>query len=65
MAMLTGSTFLTGLINSADVLSLLTQFGYIVAGIIWVMIILSPFFLAKNAFNWVIGKVAKAFGVGR
>ncbi len=63
--MLTGSTFLSGLINSDDVLAILTQYGYVVAGIIAVMFVLAPFFLAKNAFGWVLAKAGKLFGTGR
>jgi hypothetical protein len=60
--MLTGSTIFTGLIDSADVTSVITQYGYVIAGIIVVLLVLAPFFLAKGGFGFILSKVSKLVG---
>jgi len=60
--MLTGSTILTGLIDSGDVTSAIVQYGYIFGGLIVVILLLSPLFLVKGAFTWILSKVSAAVG---
>lgn len=60
--MLTGTTIFTGLIQSSDVTSLITQFGYVFAGIIVVLLLLAPLFLAKAGFKAILAKVSSAVG---
>lgn len=60
--MLTGSTIFTGLINTSDVTGIITQYGYVVAGIVIVLIALAPFALAKKGFGFVLSKASSVFG---
>jgi hypothetical protein len=63
--MLTGSTIFTGLIEASDVTSVITQYGYVIAGLVVITLLLAPLFLAKGGFQWVLSKVSKAVGAGR
>lgn len=62
---MTGSTIFTGLISSADVQAVLVQYGYVIAWLIGIMLVLAPLFLAKGGFSWALSKVSKAFGIWR
>ena len=62
--MLTGTTIFTSLINTGDATALLVQFGYVFGGLIAVMLLLSPIFIAKYGFNFILAKVTSLFGGG-
>lgn len=52
----------TDLISSAQVIALITNIAIVFGGIIAVMLVLSPAFLAKSGFKWVTSKVSGLFG---
>lgn len=60
--MLTWTTLFTGLVSASDVTSLITQVAYVVGGIIVVLIVLAPAFIAKGGFNFVLKKISSVFG---
>jgi len=63
--MLTWTTLFTGLVSSTDVTTLITQTAYVVGGIIVVLIVLAPAFIARGGFNFILSKVSSVFGKGR
>jgi hypothetical protein len=52
----------TGLITGAQVTTYITNIAIVFGGIIAVMLVLSPAFLAKGGFKWVSNKVSSLFG---
>jgi hypothetical protein len=55
----------TGLVTSAQVLDFIENMAIVFGGLIAVMILLSPAFLAKGGFKWIQSKVSSLFGSGR
>jgi len=60
--MLTWTSIFTGLISSADVTTLITQTAYVIGGIIVVLVVLAPAFIAKSGFSHILHKVSTLFG---
>lgn len=63
--MLTWITIFTGLVSSSDVLTLIGQLALVIGGMIAVLLVLSPVFLAKSGFGFILKKVTSVFGGGR
>jgi hypothetical protein len=51
----------TGLVTGAQVTSYITNIAIVFGGIIAIMLVLSPAFLAKGGFKWVSAKVESLF----
>lgn len=54
----------TGLVTAAQVTAFITNMAIVFGGLIAVMIVLSPAFLAKSGFQWIQSKVSSLFGAG-
>jgi len=54
-------TMFTGLITGAQVTALLTNIALVFAGIVAVLIVLSPAFLLKGGLSWVLSKISGVF----
>lgn len=57
--------FFTDLITGTQVTGLLTNIGIVFAGIVAIMIVLSPAFLLKGGLSWVTSKITGLFSSHR
>lgn len=56
------ASIFTGLVTAANVTTLITNIAIVFGGIIGILLILSPAFLAKGGLEYVLSKVNGLFG---